>query len=490
MKFKDSLSKIRQSKLASNSIWGSGAMAIQTILSSIFFLLVARTYEPIEFGSFLIATTIYQVVVAFSSLGLAPWFIREFLKRKDKEAFSNHFLITQTKLGLLFSIFNILLIFVIYDDHKIRILGTILSCNIIFDNVTYVIRNMNIALAQQKKTAFLLISDGFLKLLIGVGILVIPVSIIYLCIFFVIAKILTITAFVLMDTSGFYKLQNIVKQKSSWNEVKLLLFRNWKFIIIGSISIIFWRVSHIIISKFLSLEDVSNYEIAFRIFSIFLIVPTIGAATVYPRFVKLNLDGEFYKIKSLYKDCVIFLTIFSIISYGFIQTFGETILLNTFGSSYYGAVLCMREMFVSILIFPILLIQANLIVALGKEKLDMIFNILSLLANVVISITVVKITFSLSGINYSVFASLIIFYVLQGITLKKLGVTSSKSLILSYCITASVPLMYIFLSKFLNHYYIFGISTIIALGYALVTVSLKQEATNTDYQKAAAINNI
>ena len=59
---------------------------------------------------------------------------------------------------------------------------------------------------------------------------------------------------------------------------------NWRFVVIGSISIVYWTTANIIISKLLTLKDVANYEVSYRIFSIMILIPIIASNTIYPKF--------------------------------------------------------------------------------------------------------------------------------------------------------------------------------------------------------------
>jgi hypothetical protein len=81
-------------------------------------------------------------------------------------------------------------------------------------------------------------------------------------------------------------------------------------------------------------------------------------------------------------------------------------------------------MFLTFLILPTVLLQANLIVAIGLEKLDMWFNIISLIVNVIGCFVGLYLVRELSVINYSVFCSFLVFHILQDVLLIRKKVTT------------------------------------------------------------------
>ena len=77
-------SNLTHSSLIKNSSWGIFSNILQTVFVSLFFVIVARKYQPSVFAEFLISTTVYQVVAAFSSMGLGQWFIREYATEENR----------------------------------------------------------------------------------------------------------------------------------------------------------------------------------------------------------------------------------------------------------------------------------------------------------------------------------------------------------------------------------------------------------------------
>ncbi|EHQ28707.1 polysaccharide biosynthesis protein [Mucilaginibacter paludis DSM 18603] len=424
--------KYLQSSLIRNSAWGIIANVLQLAFVFVFFAIVARRYNTGDFARFLISNTVYQLVAAFSSMGLGQWFIRQYATEDDKLAFTGKFLKTQIGLGALFYLVNTVAAFLIYPDGQIRILCIVLGTNIVFDNLINAIKSLNIAENEQRKTASILVIDGFLKLLVGCLLFIYPFTVVVLAVLMIVVRLFTLSLFIKLGSSSRINLKLLWFAEISLGDIKLLIIKNWQFIVIGSISIIYWKIGNIIISKLLTLHHVADYEIAFRIFSVLQIMPVVASATIYPRFITYFNNNDKQGLIRLYKNVFLIYSIFAVLSYAFIYTFSGFIIPLAFGKGYPGAVLCLQQMFLTFLLLPTVLLQANLIVAIGLEKLDMWFNVASLIINVAGCLIGLYFIKELMVVNYAVFISFIVFHILQDIILIRKGFMTVKHCLLFY----------------------------------------------------------
>lgn len=464
-----------KSSLFKNGTWGLFSNVLQVILISLFFAILARKYAANQFAQFLIATTVYQLVASFSSLGLGQWFIRQFLQEEDQFTLTNKFLKTQVGLGMFFYLVNIGLAYTIYADGQIRLLCVILGTNIIFDNFINALKSLNIAQHKQAKTAAILIIDSSLKLLVGCLLFVNPFSAVVLSCFMIVVRIITLSLFIKLGSSNSINLKSLWKAKISYIDLKALVLKNWQFIVIGSISIIYWKIANIIISKKLTLQDVANYEISFRIFYIFTIVPLVASATIFPHFIAYFTKKDKLGLKQFYHKIFFVYASLALISYAFLYTFAGLIIPIAFGNSYSGAVLCLQQMALTFLILPTVLLQANLIVSIGLEKMDMWFNIVSLVFNVAGCFIGLYFMQSLGVINYSIFISFTIFHVLQDVLLIWKKYTTLKHAILFYALIAILVFGYRYLIEDLNPYIGFSIFCFVLLIVSIVVFFSKQK---------------
>jgi O-antigen/teichoic acid export membrane protein len=456
-----------KSNLVKNSSWGILSQLSQTIFLSLFFIILARQYPTAVFAKYIVANALYQLVAAFSTMGLSQWFIREFMGTEDKPELISRFLKMQTYFGVFFFAFNIGLAFLLYDDQYTRVLIMLLGSNVIFDNIINAIKCLNIAMFEQKKTFVILTIETFLKFIAGCVLFVYPFSIITLSIILIALRFLTLNLFLTVGSSNAINIKGLIKYKIHYADIKRLIVLNWAFVIIGGVSIINWRLANIVISKMLTAFDVANYEISFKIFNIAQILPVVVSTSVFPMLVKLYNDRDHDKFQSFYKRVHLYYLLFGLLSYTFIFSFAGKIIPLVFGHVYISNAEYTQQMFLTILIFPTALLQANMLITINLEKLDMLFNVIALIINFVICIVGLTYVKSLAVVNYSIFASFLIFHISQDYVMIKNGITTFRAALSFYIITGMFVYLYMVCSKSVNPYILFTL-TWMAVGGVLL----------------------
>jgi O-antigen/teichoic acid export membrane protein len=441
---------IRNSNLIKNSFWGIAANLLQNIFYSVFFIVIARKYSTEEFSSYILANSIYAFIVAFSSMGLGQWFIRELIVTNKKNELIAQFFKIQFITGVLFYCINIVLIFTIYDTVLVRNLSMFIGINIIFDNIIYVITFNNIAQQEQKKNFIVLTIEALLKFLSACLLYFIDLPIVYLSIVLIAIRLTTLSIFIRMGVSYISGLVSIISVKLNWATFFNILKENWAFIVIGSSSVIYWRIGILLVSKNLPITDVAIYEISYKFFAIAQVLPFIVSTSIFPKFIK-TLQAGLYDIKVLYKKAFIGYTIYGLFVYSFVFTFSDALIPYLFGIKYFTTPLYCKEMFLTILIFPTVLLQANLLVAMKLEKIDMKLNLVSLIIHLFISSIGLFYYKSLSVINYSIFISFIAFHFLQDVILYRLKIVSFLHIFLFYLSC----FIYLPLNYLINSLYLF-----------------------------------
>ncbi|MFD2147080.1 oligosaccharide flippase family protein [Mucilaginibacter antarcticus] len=421
------VSGVFNSNLVKNSSWGILSQLSQTVFLSLFFVILARKYPTPIFAKYIVANAIYQLVTAFSTMGLGQWFIREFISAENKPELTSKFLKMQTYFGVSFFALNIGLAYLLYDDQYTRILIILLGSNVIFDNIINAIKSLNVAMFEQKKTFIILTIETFIKFLAGCVLYIYPFDIITLSIILIALRFITLNLFLTVGSSNVVNIKMLLKYKILYADVKKLIVSNWAFIIIGGVSIINWRLANIVISKMLTPFDVANYEISFKIFNIAQILPVVVSTSVFPMLVKLYNDNDPEKFKMFYKKMHLYYMLFGLFSYTFIYSFSGLLVPLVFGNSYLSNAHYTQQMFLTILVFPTVLLQANMLITINLEKLDMLFNIFALIINFTICIVGLTYVKSLSMVNYSIFASFLIFHISQDVIMIKNKLTSVMS---------------------------------------------------------------
>lgn len=441
-----------RSSVFTNSFWGIATSLFYNLLVSLFFIILARKYSTTEFAYYLIANTLYQLIASFSSFGLGHWFIREVVRVTDKKDLVNRFMKVQLYFGFVFYVVNILIAYLIYDNPIIHLLAITFGINIVFDGLIYSVKSVNIAELEQKKTFIIFSIDAFLRLVIACCLFVFSFSILWLSVCLILMRLITLKFFLKVGLSDMVSLKSIFCYKVSFSDIKCFFRSNWYFVVIGSVSMVYWRSATIIIAKTLSLVDVANYEISYKIFSIAQLIPIAFTTSIFPILVKMSTEGgEGEKVlKNVYKKVFTYYFLFGILSYTFIVSFSDVIIPFLFGVSYDQTSLYTKEMFLTILVFPTALLQANILVALKLEKFDMVFNLASLTINLIFCIAGLLFYKSLTVINISIFISFIIFHLLQDVLLITKKVISGNHVLRFYFWTLISLLLYYILTHFLS----------------------------------------
>jgi len=415
------------SSLVKNGFWGIAGSIGRSIFLSLFYIIVGRIYAVDEFSKYLIASTLYQAIVVFSSMGLGHWFIREVITVTDKSLFIKQFLKMQIILGLLFFLLSISLAFVLYDEVDIRILSVIFSFNIIFDNIINCIKNVNVAEYAQKRTSKIIVLESFLSFSLAISLYIYPFSIYLLVSFLVLIRFATLNIFLKTGLKDI-DIKSFLTVPVSFEYFKSIIKRNWPFIIIGSASMIYWRSATIIVSKTLPLENVAFYENSFKLFSLAQLIPVMFGVTIFPKFVEYFRANKIQELKALYKKVFWLYVVYSMLGFTFIYSFASTLIPFIFGEKYLGTAHFTVEMFATFLLFPTAFLQAQLLVALNKEKLDMWFNVWSVLLNTTLCFVGIYYFKSLTVVNVSIFISFFIFHLLQDRILIKSKISSLADL--------------------------------------------------------------
>ncbi|MDB5243949.1 MAG: hypothetical protein JWP57_4575, partial [Spirosoma sp.] len=349
------------------------------------------------------------------------------------------------------------------------------------------IKSLNVAEAQQIKSFKILIIDSFLLCLIASILYIYPFSVLTLCTLQVIIRAVTINLFLKIGSSELINTRGILAYKVKFIEIKELVYANWAFVVIGSISLLYWRSAQIIVSKLLTLTDVAVYGISYKIFQIALIIPLIVSSTVYPSLVRKYNPDNLAELKGYYQNVFFFYFSYGLMAFTFVYSFADLIVPLIFGDTYQNAALYTKLMFLTLLIFPTAILQANLLVAMKLERFDMIFNIASLVLYLLFCFVGLYYVKSMKVIVYSVFLSFMIFHILQDILLIRKGVSSFRHTAMFYGLSASCIALYFILFKLVNSYVSFFILWLIVSGCIVAFIpKANRFVMNKLFRKASA----
>jgi O-antigen/teichoic acid export membrane protein len=139
--------------------------------------------------------------------------------------------------------------------------------------------------------------------------------------------------------------------------------------------------------------------------------------------------------------------LFGLFTYTFIYSFADALIPWAFGSTYSGTGAFTKQMFLTILIFPTALLQANVLVAMNRERADMWFNVISLILNVLFVFTGFMFVKSLTTVNLAIFFSFLIFHICQDVLLIRKGMLTIGHVLKFYLVTGALTGIYVLLSS-------------------------------------------
>ena len=141
------INKLSGKSIISNTISGVAANVLQNIFLGVFFVLLTKSIGLNKFSEYVIGNSLYQIIAAFSTMGLANYFIREYVQIEERKDYTTlHFFATEFILSFIGYIIIILSTITLYNDELFIIqVSSILGINILFDNLIYSVKAIHIA---------------------------------------------------------------------------------------------------------------------------------------------------------------------------------------------------------------------------------------------------------------------------------------------------------------------------------------------------------
>ncbi len=431
-------------RLIGNSFWAIFSSLSQNVIFSLFFIVIARRYSPSDFSSYIIANTLYGMIMSFSSLGLSQWFIREIKQNEHDTEIISRFFKIQLLAGTVFYLINVLLSFALYSSDLVRNISLLLGINIVFDNIIYVFKTINISRYQQKRSFVLTSLEALIKLVLAGFLVYIDISIFSVIILLVIFRCFTLSLFFGFGFPDRIHVANIWNGSLGLKEMVDMLKKNIYFVVIGSVSVVYWSTGSLLVSKILQFDRVADYEISFKLFSIAEIIPVMVSASVFPMLVEKGKADSAERNRFFRKVFLVY-TIYGLLAFTFIYSYASSLIPLLFGEKYVHTASFCIQMFWTIIIFPTALLQANLLVSMQMEKTDMWLNLISLALNFTIGFLGLIFYKDIALVNYAIFISFLFFHVSQDVILVQCGTNKLSDSLFFYISSALLLLTYHYL---------------------------------------------
>lgn len=404
--------------------------------------------------------------MSFSSLGLSQWFIREIKQNEHDTEIISRFFKIQLLAGTVFYLINVLLSFALYSSDLVRNISLLLGINIVFDNIIYVFKTINISRYQQKRSFVLTSLEALIKLVLAAFLVYIDISIFSVIILLVIFRCFTLSLFFRFGFPDRIHVANIWNGSLGLREMGDMLKKNIYFVVIGSVSVVYWSTGSLLVSKILQFDRVADYEISFKLFSIAEIIPVMVSASVFPMLVEKG-KADAAERNRFFRKVFLVYTIYGLLAFTFIYSYASSLIPLLFGEKYVHTASFCIQMFWTIIIFPTALLQANLLVSMQMEKTDMWLNLISLALNFTIGFFGLIFYKDIALVNYAIFISFLFFHVSQDVILVQSGTNKLSDSIFFYISSALLLLTYHYLFILFSTPYFFFLFWII---FALVSL--------------------
>ncbi|MCA0396390.1 MAG: hypothetical protein LCH51_03240 [Bacteroidetes bacterium] len=441
---------------------------MQNILLTVFFVILARVYQPVEFAQYLTGNSLYQLFAALSTLGLGQWFSREILQQDNSLLLMQKYFKVQLLLGIVVYLLSGLAVFLLYRTYPLSVVCLLCCSNIMVDNWIDAFKNLNVATENQKRNFSILLIDAFVRCLLAGMLLIAPVNVMWLCLVLLGVRLSTLVLFYRYGGFNSKWLADILKARITFFNIRELVLKNFYFAVIGGISVVYWRSGNIVVSKLLEPIDLAYFEIAFKVFVLFQVFPLIFSSVVFPKFVANIRDGDRSGLFSLYRNTYLLYLGFGICAYTFVYLLADTFVPLAFGKTYTYAAHYVKIMLLVILFFPTAFLQANLLVALGRERDDMVINLVTLVVYGLSILMGFQYARSLEVIVYSIVFSWILFHLIQDIYLLRAGFTDIRSMLVSNALILGWIFTLYFSERLFSKIYL-SVFLGIALGAVLIS---------------------
>jgi O-antigen/teichoic acid export membrane protein len=201
------------------------------------------------------------------------------------------------------------------------------------------------------------------------------------------------------------------------------------------------------------------------------VIPLMILSSSFPKIIQY-LNSPSIGSRNFIKALSIGNILYGLLAYTFVISFSDVFVPFLFGEQYVQTAQYCDEMFLTMLLFPSVLLQANLLVAFKMEKIDMYLNLLSLLVNLFIASVGLLFHYSLSVITYSIFISFFIFHISQEYILIKKGFSHLWDAIFAYLIIFGGMSTYKYLMNYIDAVFLFPLIWSVIL--ILIIPSYKQ----------------
>ena len=371
--------------VAHNTIWLTGSLVAQKVLSFVYFAIIARQLGVEETGLYVFALAFTALFGIFADFGLTPVVIREVAKERDHSQFSPSVktrLIVSLRLKALFIVISAVAAvgfakLLGYEERTIMIvLAT--SGVMMLDAIHVFAYGILRGVQNLRYEAIGMFGGQLLVVLLGGYVLFNTQSI------FLLVGALAVGSLFNVINGVYHVWRAGIKipfsYKISFGDIKGLLLMAWPFAAAGILARGYAQIDVILLSKMTGLTAVGLYAVPSKIVFAFQFIPIALAAALYPAMSRAFVASR-EKLSRIVQISMSYLMFLAIPLIVILLTMSPVIIKYVFGDAYLSSVILLQILSISMLFgfidFPI----GSLLNAVHKQHLQTMSMFITLVTN-------------------------------------------------------------------------------------------------------------
>lgn len=380
------INKLKNSKIAKNSMWMIMTTIVQMVISLVVNMVVARYLSVADYGILNYGLSFINFFIGICTLGLNSITIKYLVSEKEEQGKIIGTCIGMRLISSILSVVMILLIVLVLKDDKTIIIATLLqSISLIFDSFSTI--NFWFQHKLQSKYSAIVSFIAYLFFASYKIILVLLKKKVYWfafsnCISYIVIAILLMIL---------YKKQGGQRLSFSWSKGKEMLSHSYHFILSSLMVAIYAQTDKIMIGSMIKdISAVGLYAVSTTIINLWSFLPNSVINSFNPVLVekkKVSNAQYIIKLKQLYSIIFWSGTAYTL----FILVFGKLLINILYGSKYLGGLTSLRIAIFGVTFSFIGVVREFWLVCENKEKYAKWFAVIGVAVNIILNFILIPV---------------------------------------------------------------------------------------------------
>lgn len=416
-----------QDNLAKNTTFFTGALAMQKLLSFVYFIFVARFIGVVNMGKFSFALSFTTIFAMFLDFGLSQILIRE--SARDKNS-SRQYLASIIALKLIGSVvvygFVILMINWLGYPAITKQLVYVSGIVMLLDSFTLSFFSILRGHQNLRYESYSVVLNQLIVLVFGLIVLKLNFGLVALIGVYLIGSL-----FNFFYAAALLKIKLGIVPQIDWNWllIKKILKLALPFAIAGFFIRLYSSIDIILLSKLVNDQAVGLYSVAYKITFALQFIAVAFSASIYPAFCDYFINSREKLAKTFVKSMYYLMMLSLPISVGVI-TLADKMIRPVFGAEYVDSVLTL-QILISALVLVFLCFPVGAMLNASNRQTRQTINLgLVALFNIILNLILIPV-FSQAGAAIAALISYVLLFTLGIVVVEKIVQYDKKYLLIS-----------------------------------------------------------